>query len=100
MAVSSEEKLAIEVLALSERMKPATFVREIFFRGLHDYLKDGEPHAPDRDDEIYAEIVERISNSPELRKIQRLVEGKRQLVGVLSMSPEATNPNSKGGKKK
>lgn len=81
IAVSPEEKNAVEVLALAERMKPATFARAIFYKGLSQYLKDRKPHAPKRDEEVYEEIVKLIDSEDELRKIKAVVEYRVGLMG-------------------
>lgn len=80
MAVSDEEKAAIEVIALAERMKPGTFVREIFFRGLSGYLEDREVHAPARNEEIYVRLIKLIESDEELRRMKEVVEYRTGLM--------------------
>lgn len=79
MSVSEEEKMTIEVLAVFERMKPAAFVREIFYKGLYQYLQDKSAHAPSRDDAIYDDVVKLIEGNTDLQQIKQVVEARRGL---------------------
>lgn len=59
ISVNEEELQAIKDLALRLRMKPAALARDLFYRGLVDFLDDGLIHAEETDDEIF----ERLQNS-------------------------------------
>jgi hypothetical protein len=79
IAVSPEEKIAIEVLALAERMKAATFARHVFYRGLYQYLQDRVVHAPVMEDQVFAEVMKIINQEATLSEIKGVVERKREL---------------------
>jgi hypothetical protein len=80
MSVSEAEKVVIEVLALAERMKPAAFVREIFYRGIFDYLQDKKVHAPIRNEILYTEINRRIEANNELKRLKEMVAYRLGLI--------------------
>jgi hypothetical protein len=79
IAVSADEKVAIEVLAIAARLKPATFARQIFYRGLSQYLEDRETYPAVRDDEIYQALAKLIDDDPTLARIKEVVEMKKGL---------------------
>jgi hypothetical protein len=73
IALSPEEKEVIYILAFAERMKPGTLARELFYRGLYDYLQDREVHAPKMDHEIYEDLVQLIETDSSLQKARSSV---------------------------
>lgn len=80
MSVSEDEKLTIEVLAASERMKPAAFVREIFYCGIERYLREGRKvHAEATDEELFGALSDLIAGDEGLQKIKGIVEARRGL---------------------
>ena len=79
IAVSAEEKMTIEVLAVAARMKPATFARHILYRGLSQYLQDREVHAQMTDEQIYVELVKLIEEDESLARIKEVIELRKEL---------------------
>lgn len=57
ISVNDEELEAIKRLAESKRMKPAALARELFYRGLSDFLSDGNIHAVETDGEIFENLL-------------------------------------------
>lgn len=74
IAVSAGEKRVIDILAMFERVKPAAFAREIFYKGLNAYLTDRKLHASLRDEDIYTEALQLIESDEELSRIKAIVE--------------------------
>lgn len=57
-SVSEEELEVWKSLADLKRMKPATLVRALCYRGLREFLLDGEVFSTETDEEIYTRLVE------------------------------------------
>ena len=82
-SVSDEEQLAIEVLAKSEGLKPGTFVRRIFIRGLAEYSEDrvvGENEtAEEKAVEVFGRVMRMIKDDAQLRDIKAFLIKGREL---------------------
>ncbi len=87
LAVSQEEKLAIEVVANAERLKPATFARAIFYRGLSAYLQDRRVHAERQEEDIYGELERLINSDPALIRLRELIQTKKDAGEALKHRP-------------
>ena len=67
ISVSEEEVEAIKRLAARLRLKPAAAARAFFYRGLLDFLNDGQVHAELTDDEIYERLITFLEKTPSAR---------------------------------
>lgn len=67
ISVSEEELEAIKVLAKKKRVKPAALARELFYRGVFDFLLDGEIFASESNDEIFDRLKAFIETGISLR---------------------------------
>lgn len=96
IAVSSDEKLTFEVLAVAEGMKPATFARNMLYRGLEQYLDDRQAHGPRLDTEVYASLLELIEKDKSLKNVKRVVEMRNNLKPAKMLGRRFSAPNHAG----
>lgn len=61
-------------------MKPATFTREMFFKGVLQYLKDWKVRSPKRDEEIYEEVPRLVESDAELARMKQVAEPRAGLM--------------------
>lgn len=73
ITVAADEKLLLEVLAKSERVKPAALARHLLYRGLCDFLRDGKIHPREQETEISAALSKKIETNTELKRLKETV---------------------------
>jgi hypothetical protein len=79
IAISAEEKQAIEVIALAARVKPATLARHLLYRGIYQFLKDGEVYEGVTDEDIYRALEHYIQQDENLSRIKEMVRMRGEL---------------------
>ena len=77
IAVEADEKLLLDVLAMGNRTKPAALARQLLYRGLHDFLQDGEIHPDEEESEINESLNKHIEKDKRLKKLKEKVLAKR-----------------------
>src|SRR5437868_12218507 len=78
IAVEADEKLLLDVLARGNRTKPATLARQLLYRGLHDFLKDGGIHPDEEESEIKEALDKHIEKDKKLKRIKEKVLMERE----------------------
>lgn len=71
-AVSDDEKLAIEVLAAGEGLKGGTFVRQMFYRGLSQYVRDPGTPPEETEEEVFELALRLIESDKKLSRLKIL----------------------------
>jgi hypothetical protein len=81
IAADEEELFAIAVLAKAEGLKPATAARQLLYRGIEGFLKDGKLRGESLEDELFEKLTTLINEEPRFEKakiaVQSEVEEKR-----------------------
>jgi len=81
ITVEAEEKLLLDTLALHNRIKPAALARHLLYRGLRDYLHDGNIHSKEQEKEISKDLFRRIDANKELKRAKDIVRKENQARG-------------------
>jgi hypothetical protein len=74
LSTTNEEKLFFEIVSMLEGLKPATVARRLMYRGLAQYLKDGQLRLPEPEPVIHAEMVKLVETDPTMKQIKQIIE--------------------------
>jgi hypothetical protein len=73
IAAGDEELFAIAVLAKAEGLKPATAARQLLYRGIEEFLKDGKLRGESLEDELLEKLTVLINEEPRFEKAKAAV---------------------------
>jgi hypothetical protein len=78
ITVEAGEKLLLDTLATHKRIKPAALARNLLYRGLQDFLADGNIHPREQEADISEALSKQIENDNELRRAREMVRKRNK----------------------
>ena len=77
--VSEEEKLLTEVLAAAMGVKAANFIRQMFYRGLAEHLREPAEYSDMFEQDVLSRVRRLVDNNAELSHFKKVISDRRAL---------------------
>jgi hypothetical protein len=112
ITVSDDEKFVARVIAKAKGIKPATAARQLYYRGLEGFLRDGELRGSRLEEEIRRDLEKMVGADATLARAAEVVRseeeqkktagqppaGPREIVGTAPQSRVSAGRRSRKGR--